>query len=222
MHCVAPASEADPGGQGKHVDAPGCGEYVPAEHSVWLLVPSHENPAGQSLQLVRVVSVPPDVNEPRGHTVQFGAVCSLHMLSAPHSVQSRAKAPDHLPDKHGEQSGEPPPANVPASQGVGMDEPVQKEPGGQAWHLPPKLLASKKVPAGQSSQRSAPRAYTNLPVGHRPQLSSQPMCNVGSVASSSLKRPGGQPVHSSLSEESEYRPIPQIEQVFHGLLWTEM
>ena len=34
MHCVAPASEADPGGQGKHVDAPGCGEYLPAGFDV--------------------------------------------------------------------------------------------------------------------------------------------------------------------------------------------
>ena len=41
VHCVAPAFEAVPGGQGKHVDAPGCGEYVPAAHLAWLLVPSH-------------------------------------------------------------------------------------------------------------------------------------------------------------------------------------
>ena len=66
-HCVAPGSEAVPGGQGLQLDAPCSGENVPDGHSVWMLVPSHEKPAGHELHAVRFVTVPPDVNEPKVH-----------------------------------------------------------------------------------------------------------------------------------------------------------
>ena len=53
-----------------------------------VLVPSHAEPMGHSLQAVRfVVDVPPEVNQPAPHTAQLAAWFALHMSSAPHSKQ---------------------------------------------------------------------------------------------------------------------------------------
>ena len=52
-----------------------------------ILVPLHAKPAGHSAQLVRVVLVPPDVNEPGPHTEQLTALFALHRWSAPQSTQ---------------------------------------------------------------------------------------------------------------------------------------
>ena len=46
------------------------GANVPAGQTVSTLVPSHAEPAGQILQLVRLVASPPDVNEPELQTGQ--------------------------------------------------------------------------------------------------------------------------------------------------------
>ena len=68
-------------------EAPGSAEYVPAAHSLMMLVPLHAEPAGHREQLVRVVLAPPDVNEPTGQTEQLSASFSLHMWSALQSSQ---------------------------------------------------------------------------------------------------------------------------------------
>ena len=76
-HCVAPALDAVPASHGVQLLAPKLAEYVPAAHSSTTLVPSHAEPAGQVEQLVRVISLPPEVNQPSGHTEQFAALFSL-------------------------------------------------------------------------------------------------------------------------------------------------
>ena len=52
-HCDAPLSDVAPRSHGKHVDAPEMGEYIPAAHSSTTLVPSHAEPIGQRLHVVR-------------------------------------------------------------------------------------------------------------------------------------------------------------------------
>ena len=74
----------------------------PAAHFEMTLVPSHAEPAGHTLQVVRVVVAPPEVNEPPGHTEQLPASFPLHTSSAPQAVQSVAVAPDAVPARHGE------------------------------------------------------------------------------------------------------------------------
>ena len=49
----------------------------PAEHFEMTLVPSHAEPAGQTLHVVRVVGSPPEVNEPSGHTEHSAASFEL-------------------------------------------------------------------------------------------------------------------------------------------------
>ena len=86
-HCVAPVLEVVPSAHFVQLDAPVSDENVPAAHSSMMLVPLHDEPAGHSEQLVRVVNVPPDVNEPTGQTWQCAALFELHSLSTPHSTQ---------------------------------------------------------------------------------------------------------------------------------------
>ena len=76
-HCVAPASEVVPSSHVAQVDAPGSTENVPAAHSSMMLVPLHADPAGHRAQLVRVVFVPPEVNDPNGHVSQLDALFEL-------------------------------------------------------------------------------------------------------------------------------------------------
>ena len=79
MHCDAPSSDVLPAGHAVQLDAPSSAEYVPAAHGVFALVPSQCEPAGQAVQLVRVVGVPPDVNEPSGHASQRVALFPLNL-----------------------------------------------------------------------------------------------------------------------------------------------
>ena len=72
-HCVAPASDVEPSSHDVQFDAPAAGEYEPAAQGSTTLVPLHADPAGHGVQLVRVVLVPPDVNEPPVHVSQFVA-----------------------------------------------------------------------------------------------------------------------------------------------------
>ncbi len=76
MHCVAPASDVVPAGQRVQLAAPSS-ENVPAAHFTLSPAPSHTEPAGHGRQLVRVVGVPPDVNEPVGQIEQLAARLSL-------------------------------------------------------------------------------------------------------------------------------------------------
>ena len=88
-----------PGSQGEHaLAAPS--EYVPTGHATKTLDPSQWWPGGHSLQAVRAVLVPPEVNEPGGHTEQLGALFTLHRLSAPQSTQPSLSERD-VPARHG-------------------------------------------------------------------------------------------------------------------------
>ena len=95
------------------------------------------------MHAVRVVLVPPDVNEPAGQIEQFLASLSLHASSAPHSMQASDPASDHVPARHGEHSGEPLPAYVPAAQRVWFS-PLHAYPAGHVVHVP---FAFGTVPA---------------------------------------------------------------------------
>ena len=75
-----------PGSQSVHELAPPV-LYFPAGHSLLTLVPSHVDPAGHEVQLVRVVLVPPEVNEPTVHGSQVVAWFALHKSSAPQTSQ---------------------------------------------------------------------------------------------------------------------------------------
>ena len=79
MHCVAPSAEVSPFAHGAQLNAPSFAEYVPAAHGVFALVPSQCEPAGQAVQLVRVVGVPPDVKEPAVHSEQPAALFPLYL-----------------------------------------------------------------------------------------------------------------------------------------------
>ena len=120
---------------------------MPGSHFVSLLEPSHEDPTGQSSQLVRVVLSPPEVKDPCGHVLQLPAAAWLYLASSPHGVHVL----------------EPTAANLPAAHSTTTLVPSQAEPDGQMpqdvagpnWTL---LLSSHaesvqmKKPSGQSSQ----------------------------------------------------------------------
>ena len=138
-------------------------------------------------QFVRVVSSPPEVYEPGAHRVQFGAAASLYMLSAPHTSQSPAPAPDHLPGRHDMHVDEPASAYLPAMQRVWLDEPSHSQPSGQTLQVFPSVkvpaghplhvsrpLWNWKRPAGQSTQLDWPVAFWYLPTAHKLQSSCPP------------------------------------------------
>ena len=58
--------------------APAALNLESAPHCVCMLLPSHDEPAGHALHEVRVVVVPPAVNEPAAHVL-----CALHEICAP-------------------------------------------------------------------------------------------------------------------------------------------
>ena len=88
-----------PARQNVHCDAPGS-DVVPVAHTVFTLVPSHEEPAGHGSQLVRVVLSPPDVNEPGGQTLQLLALALRYSLSRPQAVQTVEPAGARKPAAH--------------------------------------------------------------------------------------------------------------------------
>ena len=85
-------------------------EKVPAGHGRSTLVPSHAEPAKHSLQVVRVVLVPPEVKEPPAHVEHSAALFELKRWSDPHSVQLAASGPAAVPARHGEHDDAPPSA----------------------------------------------------------------------------------------------------------------
>ena len=147
-HWVAPALDVVPAAHGSQRDAPGSAENVPAAHSSTTLVPLHAEPAGHRAQLVRVVLVPPDVNEPGGHGSHSKALFELKRSSEPHTSQpplderyvparqnSHCVAPalDVVPAAHGSQSDAPGCAeNVPAGHSSTMLVPSHDEPAGHS------------------------------------------------------------------------------------------
>ena len=55
-------------------------------HGVCTLLPSHTSPAGHASHEMRVVDVPPAVNEPAVHVLQLAAPAVLNLVSPPHGV----------------------------------------------------------------------------------------------------------------------------------------
>ena len=106
----------------------------PAGHSLLMLVPSHAEPAGHSEQLVRVVFVPPEVNQPAVHGSQLVAWFELHRLSAPQTSHPLWSARPRVPARQGAHDDDPAPEYVPASQAVTMLVPSHREPAGQGSH----------------------------------------------------------------------------------------
>ena len=76
-----------PARHGVHDDDP-APEYVPASQAFTVLVPSHREPAGQGSQRDRLVSSPPEVNDPLGHVLQLLALALRYLSSLPHGVHS--------------------------------------------------------------------------------------------------------------------------------------
>ena len=95
-----------------------------------VLVPSHAEPMGHSLQLVRVCSSsPPEVNEPGGPTRQFSALFPLYLLSAPQSTQP----PDscrYVPARQKEHCDAPASDVVPEAHAVITLVPSHEDPAG--------------------------------------------------------------------------------------------
>ena len=55
----------------------------PHGHSSFVLPPGHSKPAGQVVQFVRVLLVPPSVYEPGEHVLHSRAPAALYLPSAP-------------------------------------------------------------------------------------------------------------------------------------------
>ena len=64
------------------------------------------------------------------------ALPALYKWLLPQRAHSAASASEYVPGKHGEQSGEPPPANVPGSQGrhSSISGSSEKYPGSHGRH----------------------------------------------------------------------------------------
>ena len=103
---------------------------MPGAHSLWTLVPSHEKPAGHGLHAVRVVSVPPDVNEPGSHFLHAEALFSLHMLFMPQSTQSPPLPGRYVPARQGSCADAPRGQKLPLSQVTHAVDPLE------TWKLP--------------------------------------------------------------------------------------
>jgi hypothetical protein len=56
-----------------------------APHCACVLLPSHDEPGGHAVHEVRVVKLPPAVNEPAAHVAQLLATAVLYLASAPHA-----------------------------------------------------------------------------------------------------------------------------------------
>ena len=122
------------------------------------LVPSHAEPAGHAAHAVRLESEPPDVNEPSGQAEQPSASFSLYALSAPHTVQFSAPAPEKVPARHGTQDEAPAPAYKPAAHATMTLEPSHDEPAGHDSQLVRVRLSPPEVniPDEQTLQLLAP------------------------------------------------------------------
>ena len=154
------------------------------------LDPLHCEPAGHSVQLVRVVAVPPDVNEPSRHVKHPSASFPLYSLSAPHFVQFAALCTENVPARHGEQDDAPSSAYRPGAQSEQLVAcapencpgshtahdavafaPVYR-PGTQAVHgcqpqLSAQSLCRPTAHGAQEPYRSLPSLpVTKYPVGH--------------------------------------------------------
>ena len=110
----------------------------PAEHSTFSDVPEHEKPDGQVPQVVRVISSPPEVNDPTAHVEQLSALFSLNMLSAPQSMHPTLSL-RYVPARQNSHCVAPALDVVPIGQAVQLDAPASAEyvPAAQATTLVP-------------------------------------------------------------------------------------
>ena len=112
------------------------------------------------MQLVRVLVVPPDVNQPAPHTEHSAAEFSLHRSSAPHESHPLWSDRRLVPAKHGAHDIAPSPEYVPLPHCVTVLEPSQKDPAGHGEQVVRVVLSPPEVlePDGQSLQLLAPAA----------------------------------------------------------------
>ena len=133
------------------------------------LVPLHADPAGHGVQLVRVMPVPPEVNEPAGHVSQVAASFELHRLSAPQASHPLWSARRCVPARHDAHDDAPAPEYVPASHAVTMLVPSQRDPAGQGSQRDRVVLSPPDVnePLGHVLQplALALRYLSSLPHG---------------------------------------------------------
>ena len=189
---------------------------------------------------VRVVKVPPTVNEPGGHVRQLAAPASLHAMSAPHSVQLAAIAADHVPARHGVHERAPPEALVPATHAVGalvpshacpgaqrsqrsrvvLSPPEVKEPPGQGTHaLAPTALHRSSLP--HAAHVAAPCSSLKRPLGHSAQSSSVSWLS-RCAAFDGLWRPVWHTAHVGWFGNELYVPVPHTAQMAHAGSWQSL
>jgi hypothetical protein len=141
-----------PAGHAEHVVAPATANF-PEAQAVVVLVPSHEDPAGHAAHEVRVVVVPPAVNEPTAHVAQVLTPVALYLESAPHFVC--VLVPSHE-DPAGHAAHEvrvvvvPPAVNEPTAHVAQVLTPVALYLE-SAPHFVCVLLPSHDEPAGQAA-----------------------------------------------------------------------
>ena len=123
-------------------------------HTVCTLVPSHEYPAGHASQLVRVVLLPPDVNDPVVQMLQLLEPAALLYWSSPPQVMH---------------SLEPATAKYPAEHATTTLVPSHAEPAGHAMHV---TFAIVKEPSGHIAQLLSPLTSLYDPLGQGLQSSS--------------------------------------------------
>jgi len=129
---------------------------VPVGQGVAVEVPSQRDPAAHSPQVVRVVEeAPPDVVEPLGHTVQASEPDEEYLLSSPHATHA-----------------EPRQLDVPASQGVTVDEPSHRLPAVHDLHSVRVVVVPPLVyePDAQLAHAAAPLLLYFLSSPHPEQL----------------------------------------------------
>ena len=80
---------------------------------------------------MRVVLVPPEVNEPAVHGSQLTAWFALHRLSAPQASHPLWSTRRCVPARHGAHADDPGAEYVPASHAVTILVPSHRDPAGQ-------------------------------------------------------------------------------------------
>ena len=142
---------------------------MPAGHGDFLLLPSHEYPAGHTLHNVRVVAVPPDVIDPAGQTTHSMELALFeYWLSYPHAEHWYCPAMEYLPASHGT---------------VLLDPSTHALPAGHEEHTvrvvsnPPLV----KEPIGHVSQILAPASAYFLSSPHATHVSLPEAANVPAI-----------------------------------------
>ena len=204
--------------------------YVPASQLIFTLEPPHDEPAGQGLHAVRVISLGPDVYEPAAHVEHVAAPPLENVRSDPQLSQEVEPPELYVPAPQGEITCVPsqvlPPGHVLqlVRVRVPLKPPLVKLPVGHVRHASAPSEVWYALSAPHSVQAAAPVAL-NLPAGHCILVSKDPFgqayparqgvhcARVVALPPPFAKDPAAH-VAQVLEPDEEYRvPLPQAAHV---------